>query len=130
MAFRSSSSVATSRYASFSPTPLLRKSRYRSSRCCASSSVRSDSASGVRRSDSIRLRMRLFQSGMLDPRHSADCSNEVLPALALRNEYLAACRREAVVAPPALFGLLHPAPRYQPALLQPVQQRIEGGHVE
>src|SRR5215831_5091694 len=118
------------RYASSSPTPPLRNSRYRSSRCCSISSKRSDSAAPSKRREAMRSRTISPHSGMLYSCHPADGSNEFLPALPLRGKRVSTLTRKTVIPPPPLLGLFDPAAVDPAPLLQPVQQRIERRDVE
>src|SRR5688572_3757356 len=53
-----------------------------------------------------------------------------MPVAALRDQCLAARRRETVVTPPSLAGLLDPLPFDQVALLESVEHRVQRSDVE
>src|SRR5262245_24221780 len=127
---RSSTAALDCRYASSSLAPPLRNSRYRSSRCCSISSKRSDSAAPSKRKAAMRSRTIRPHSGMLYSCHPADGSNEFLPAPPLRGKCVSALMRQAVITPPSLFGLFHPAAVDPAFLLEPVEQRIQRRDVE
>src|SRR3954462_10291551 len=126
----SSSSETVSLYASSSEAPPLCKSRWRSSRCCATSSVSSDSADAVNRRSANRARTTRLQSAMLDSGDAADERDEVLPTLLLRTQRISPSRRQAVVAASALLCLLHPPANDPPVFFEPVEQRLQGGDMK
>ena len=59
-----------------------------------------------------------------------DCGDEPFPALPLIREHLPSGPGDPVITTPALPGLFDPPPLNPAALLQPVQQRVEGRHCE
>src|SRR3954471_6391269 len=126
----SSSSETVSLYASSSEAPPLCRSRWRSSRCCATSSVSSDSADGVKRRSANRARTTRLQSAMLDSGDTADERDKVLPALLLRTQRNPSSHCQAVVAASALLCLLDPSSDNPSLLLEPVEQRIERGDMK
>src|SRR5262245_18048322 len=77
-----------------------------------------------------RSRMDFDQSGMLGLRDSLDRLDEGAPGVALRPQHPSPGRRQTVVAAPALRGFLDP-PAFDPsALLEAVEEGIQGRHVE
>src|SRR5262245_33166982 len=83
------------------------------------------------RAGSVRRRViSAFQSGMADLDDAVDGGGEALPALALLGEDAPAGGGDAVVAAPALAGLLDPPSLEPAALFQLVEERIEGGDLE
>src|ERR1700748_447739 len=77
-----------------------------------------------------RSRMTCPQSGMFDSCDLTDDCDEIFPALLFRAEHLEALWREAIVAAPALLGLLHPESVNGAFLLQSMQQGVERGDVK
>jgi hypothetical protein len=67
---------------------------------------------------------------MVESRDAVDGFGELAPRFALRCQDAGAGRREAVVAAAALAGFLDPAAEDPAALLEAVEQRIEGGDAE
>src|SRR3954463_4216055 len=126
----SSSSASAIRTASSSLVPSSRNSWYRSSRCCASSSITSRSRAGRSDRRASRAASRRFQSGMFGPRDELNRLDELAPVITLRGEHLAAFCRQPIKAPAALARLLDPSPRDPAALFEPVEERIERGHLE
>src|SRR5262249_17875367 len=74
---------------------------------------------------SRRVRSRILHSGEVP-----DQREELPPLLALRLEHAASLRRDRVIAPPPLAGLLDPAAVNPFPFLELVQRRVEGGEVE
>src|SRR5687767_13701394 len=74
--------------------------------------------------------MSCSQLRMLDPRHAIDRLREVLPDRSLPLEHAAAAWRQAVIAPPPLTGLLHPAAFDHALRFEAIQRRIERGDVK
>src|SRR6185503_13432904 len=109
----SSTSTASSRIASSWLAPPARKAAYSSSRCWR-----------------ISWLICRGHSGMFHPGDAADRPGELAPGAALRGQHLRAGRGQAVIAAPALAGLLDPAALDPAALLEAVEQRIEGGDAE
>src|SRR5262249_19348982 len=70
------------------------------------------------------------RSRMFGPGDAVDGIDELAPGVALRGEDVGAGRRQPVEAPAALPGLLDPAALDPPALLQAVQEGIEGCNAE
>src|SRR5688500_1199761 len=71
--------------------------------------------------------------GLLRVFHARDLAeggDESAPVVALFGEYAAAGVGNAVVAPPALSGLLDPAAFDPAAILEPVQRGVERGEGE
>src|SRR3954451_15670683 len=126
----SSSSETVSLYASSSEAPPLCKSRWRSSRCCATSSVSSDSADAVNRRSANRARTTRLQSAMLNSGDPADERDKVLPTLLLRPQRISPSRCQAVVAASPLLCFLDPPANDPPVLLEPVEQRIQRGDMK
>src|SRR6266849_4951569 len=71
-----------------------------------------------------------FHSSTFGSRNPIDGSHEFFPAAALRRQHLSAFTRQAVVTPPPLAGLFHPATQNPAAFFQPVQKRIQRSDVE
>src|SRR3954468_570914 len=126
----SSSSETVSLYASSSEAPPLCRSRWRSSRCCATSSVSSDSADAVKRRSANRARTTRLQSAMLDSGDAADQGDKVLPTLLLRTQGISPSRGQAVVAASALLCLPHPPANDPAVLFETVEQRIQRGDMK
>src|SRR5215210_2849205 len=101
-----------------------------SSACSTTSSKASCSMAAVPR----RRRTRRFQSGVLsgmaDPGNARERADEFLPACAMAGENAAPLGGNAVIPFAPLAGLLDPPPDDQPALLEAVQHRIEGGDMK
>src|SRR5207302_2599345 len=77
-----------------------------------------------------RARICERQSGIAGAGNAGDGRDERLPALALRGERAAAARRDAVEAAAPFTRLLDPAADDPALVFQPVEQRVQGGHVE
>src|SRR5205085_12382283 len=103
---------------------------YSSSRCCTSSSAISASRAGERPRSIRRPLISLRKSGIFDPSDPADSFDEFVPAIALRGENCFSGRREAVITPPPLSCLFHPATANPAAFLESIKQRIKGGDIE
>src|SRR3954467_13969593 len=98
--------------------------------CCEISSTAAASRAGSRDIPPMRRRTCSLHSCMLRLRDSMHRLDERGPGAAANAQRLPARRREAVVAAPALRGLLDPAPLEQALCLQAIEQRIEGRDVE
>src|SRR5450432_2141594 len=96
----------------------------------ASSSTISDSRAPSSFTPCNRSRLICFHSGIFNPRDAADGLGKLLPASALRGEHFAPFSCKSIKAPPPLTGLLHPAALNPTPRFQPVEQRIERGHLE
>src|SRR5262245_58331120 len=123
-------STPASARASRSASPGSSAIRPASARCCATSAAISARRTGgtprpARRSSSSRR-----QLCMIEPGDTVDRGDEVLPPAALGREDLAPRGRQPVVAAAPLAGLLDPLAPDPAALLEPVQQRIEGRNAE
>ena len=59
-----------------------------------------------------------------------DCVDEIEPGGALGLQDLFPLGRQPVIAPPPLASFFHPSSGNESTLFQPVEQRVEGGHVE
>src|SRR5262245_41582672 len=139
--FSSLNSARARRAASSSSAPPTTSSRQRSSRCCESSSTISCSRAGERRSDDKRERTCGAQSrrdaagpdlegvdgsGMFISCHAPDGLDKCLPGLPLLGQDTAPVGRHSVEPAAAFVGLLHPGALDPAALLQPVEQGVEG----
>src|SRR5262245_31924874 len=69
-------------------------------------------------------------SGMVELQDAVNAGNELRPRPALLLEHLLALGGHAVVPPAALSGLLDPAPLDPAAVLEAIEQRIEGRDLE
>src|SRR5262245_66570041 len=67
----------------------------------------------------------MFHSG-----DAAERQDEFAPGVALRGQDVGADRRQPVIAAPPLPGFLDPAPEDPAALLEAIEQWIEGGDTE
>src|SRR5262249_958249 len=110
--------------------PRATSSSSRSSRCCESSSTISSSRAGSRRAFESAARTARFQSDTLGSGHAVDGGDEVVPDALPLLEDGTALGREAVVAAAALARLLDPAALDEAALLEAIEERVEGGDVE
>src|SRR5262245_14531328 len=128
--FRSLKAARARWTASSGETPPATSCRHRSSRCCESSSTISASRAGGSATFLKRARISGPQSGMFASCYQAHGFDERLPRLLLAREDAAAVRGQPVESPPSLAGLLDPCPLDPPALLEPVEQRIERVDVE
>src|SRR5258706_10725207 len=125
-------SASVSRFASSDDAPPSINSCQRSSRCCESSSTISSSRVGDRRSDESRPRTSRAQSSldMFASRDAADGFDECRPRLPLLHEDAPSVGSHLIEAASPLPGLLDPRASDPAALLQPIEQRIEGIDVE
>src|SRR5262245_42146418 len=67
---------------------------------------------------------------MFHSRNAADRLHEFAPRVALGGKHVGAERRQPAIAAPPLAGLVDPAPEDPAALLESIEQRIEGGDAE
>src|SRR5262245_16305207 len=112
--------------ASSGEAPPAISSRQRSSRCWDSSSMISFSRVDESRSEARRARTCARQSGMLASRHAPYRLHERLPGLSLLGEHAPSRGRDPVEATAALVGLLDPGALDPAALLQAIQEGVEG----
>src|SRR5215831_1524254 len=101
-----------------------------SSRCAASSSTVCGGSAGAcaRTSDFQSWRRPMVcSSGELDAGHLAERRDQARPVGPLLAEHAAPGLGDAVVAAPALPGLLDPPPLDPPALLEAVERGVERG---
>src|SRR5262249_38875607 len=125
-------SARVSRFASSDDAPPATNSCQRSSRCCESSSTISNSRVGDRRSDDSRSRTSRAQSSldMFASRHAANSFDERVPRLSLQRENAPSVGSHPVEASTPLPGLLDPRALDPAALLESIEERIEGIDVE
>src|SRR5262249_38037903 len=125
-------SASVSRFASSDDAPPAINSCQRSSRCCESSSTISSSRAGDRRSDESRRRTSRAQSSldMVASRHAADSVDERGPRLPLLGEAAPPVGSHPVEAAAPRAGLLDPGALDPAALLEAIEQRVEGIDVE
>src|SRR2546422_64782 len=127
-------SASARRVASSDDAPPLINSRHRSSRCCDSSSTISLSRVGESRSDNNRVRTSLVQrveeSGMFASGHSPHGLHERRPGLLLLCQHAFPISRQLVEAAAPLVWLFDPGTLDPSALLEAVEQGIEGIDVE
>ena len=71
-----------------------------------------------------------FQSGILDSGDSTDCFHELEPPVALAGQHLFASRGEAIITPPPLSGLFHPAAANPSPFFEPVEQGIKRSDIK
>src|SRR5882762_626207 len=74
--------------------------------------------------------MAAFQSGMFGLRDLVNGVDELAPVVTLCGEHVPAFGGQAVEAAPALARLLDPLARDPPALLEAIEEGIEGGDLE
>ena len=67
---------------------------------------------------------------MFESRDTVNQRDEVSPALPLCSERPSPFRGQAVVTSSALLRLFHPPSNNPSTFLEPVKQRVEGGHVK
>src|SRR5688572_27549172 len=79
---------------------------------------------------SSRARSSARQSDIFDPRDPAHGRREVLPRIALRREDAPALARQAIEPAPPLARALDPAALQPAPRFEPVQQRVQGRHLE
>src|SRR5262245_31427223 len=134
--FPSLNSASASRVASSSEAPPAISSRQRSSRCCESSSTMSFSCDGDRRSEDKRGRTCRPQSrsgeesGMFAAGDSRHRLHECRPGLSLLRQDAPPFGRQLVETAAPFVRLLDPRPFDPAALLEAVEQRIQGIDVE
>src|SRR5262245_45041885 len=128
--FPSLKSARASRAASSGDEPAAISSRQRSSRCCESSTTISASRAGERRSDDKRGRTCCAQSGMFASRDAPYGFHECSPRFLLLSKHAPPFGGDLVEAAAPLVGLLHPGALDPSALLQAIQQGVEGIDVE
>src|SRR5215813_1756508 len=126
----SSSSSDTVRRASMASTPRARNAAYRSSRCCASSSITAECRVGSISCETRRWRTACAHSDISCLRDAIDGGDEPLPPLALLGEHRASVAGETVVAPPPLSRLLDPGADDPAAALEAIEQRIQRSDLE
>src|SRR5215204_2142756 len=90
----------------------------------------SRSRAALSRSETSRASSSGFHSGMICSRDSGDRFDELAPVIALCGQHAPAVGRDAVEAPPALARFLHPPARDPAALLEAIEQRIQGCDLE
>src|SRR5919112_6209711 len=90
----------------------------------------SASRAGLSRKAARRGLRNALQSGMIDSSDEAHGVDERLPGVALARQHASAFRRQRVIPPPALAGLLDPPALQPPSFFQPIQERIERCHME
>src|SRR5262245_49783341 len=90
----------------------------------------SASRAGSRESVERYGRRYAFQSGMIAPRDEPHGVDEGLPRLSLPGEHATTFRRQLIEAAPALAGLLDPLALEPSALLEAVEEWIQGREVE
>src|SRR5215831_14880205 len=122
--------ASASRVASSGVAPPAINSRQRSSRCCESSSTISASRAGERRSVDSRGRTCWVQSGMFVSRDALHSFHECRPRLALLGKHAPSFSRDPIEPPPPLLRFLDPRALDPSALLQAIEQRVEGINVE
>src|SRR5690349_3126157 len=88
------------------------------------------SRAGLKRSGATRCAISERQSGIVGSDDPVYRSDKRAPGAALFAQDLSSGSGGAVIAPPALVRLLHPAAFDQSTPLQSVQQRIERGGIE
>src|SRR5688572_32806360 len=110
--------------------PRDRASRYSSLRCCSSSSTISASRAGGMRSAARRDRISSLKSGMALSGDAPDGLDQRVPAPSLGVEVLPAGGGDPVEPAPALSRFFDPPSLDQPAILEPVEERVETGDVE
>src|SRR5438132_1179740 len=71
-----------------------------------------------------------IHSSMLHSRDSAHGTGKLLPLPALQPEDTLSFRRQPVIPPSSLIRFLDPPPLDPTSLFQPVQQRVERGHMK
>src|SRR5262245_10157978 len=124
--FPSLNSASARRVASISDAPPATNSRQRSSRCCESSSTISCSRVGESRNDDRRGRTCCAHSGMFVARDAPHGLHECCPGLPLLGEDAPPFRRHFVEPAAALVGLLDPRALDPAALLESIEQGVEG----
>src|SRR5438874_7615979 len=90
----------------------------------------SASRSGPRFSPARCFLISRIHSGMLHSRDSAHGTGKLLPLPALQPEDTLSFRRQPVIPPSSLIRFLDPPPLDPTSLFQPVQQRVERGHMK
>src|SRR2546423_10232228 len=123
-------SASTARSASSSEKPRLSAWSYSSSRCCVSSSAISISRAGERPRPARRALISLRKSGILDSGDSTDCFHELEPSVTLAGQHLLAGRGEAIITPPPLSRLFHPAAANPSPFFEPVEQGIKRSDIK
>src|SRR5438552_5014011 len=123
-------SASTARSASSSETPRLSACSYSSSRCCINSSAISSSRAGERPRLARRALISLRKSGILDSGDSTDCFHELEPPVALAGQHLFAGRGQAIITPPPLPGLFHPASANPSPFFEPIEQGIKRSDIK
>jgi hypothetical protein len=78
----------------------------------------------------MRSRMGSVQSGIFVSGNAADGLDEGLPPVAALDEHFAAGGSESVIAATALSGFFDPAALNPAAVLEAVEERVEGGDAE
>src|SRR5437773_3198853 len=90
----------------------------------------SSSRAGERLNPARRALTSSFQSGILDSGDSTDCFHELEPPVALAGQHLFASEGEAIITPPPLPCLFHPAPANPSPFFEPVEQGIKRSDIK
>src|SRR6516162_141284 len=90
----------------------------------------SASRSGLRFSPARCFLISSSHSGMLHPGDSAHGSGKLLPLPTLQLEDSLSFRGQPVIPASSLIRFLHPPPLDPTSFFQPVEQRVERGHVK